>query len=108
MENNNCLVTKIIQSILFYVSQKKETHTGLEQLFLTSSSHSFAIRDAAAKLCREQQTLSLSLQLLHFIGSSLRYYFFGIGKKIVPHKIIFMTKNLKNISAIVELLNLQK
>ncbi len=78
-----------------------------EQLFLTSSSHSFAIRDAA-KLCREQQTLSLSLQLLHFTGSSLRYYFFGIGKKIVPHKIIFMNKNLKNISAIVELLNLQK
>jgi len=29
---SNCLVTEILQNIIFYVQQKKETHTGLEQL----------------------------------------------------------------------------
>ncbi len=27
----NCLVTHIFQNICFYVQQKKETHSGLEQ-----------------------------------------------------------------------------
>jgi len=27
----NCLITSILQSILFYVQNKKETHTGLER-----------------------------------------------------------------------------
>ncbi len=32
MATVNCLVTDILQNILFCVQQKKETHTGLEQL----------------------------------------------------------------------------
>ncbi len=32
MATNNCLVTKIIQNILFCVKHKKETNTGLELL----------------------------------------------------------------------------
>ncbi len=32
MATSNCLVTNIIQNKLFCVKQKKETHTGLEQL----------------------------------------------------------------------------
>ncbi len=31
MGTNNCLITSILQNILFYVQHKKETHTGLEQ-----------------------------------------------------------------------------
>ncbi len=27
----NCLITNILQNILFYLQQKKETHTGLER-----------------------------------------------------------------------------
>ncbi len=29
--NSYCLVTKILQNILFSIQQKKETHTGVEQ-----------------------------------------------------------------------------
>ncbi len=32
MATVNCLVTNILQSILFCVQQKKEMHTGLEQI----------------------------------------------------------------------------
>ncbi len=32
MATINCLVSNILQSVIFYVQQKKETHTGLEQL----------------------------------------------------------------------------
>ncbi len=32
MDTVNCLVTNIFQNIFFSVQQKKETHTGLEQL----------------------------------------------------------------------------
>ncbi len=32
MGTNNCLVTHILQNIFFCVQQKKEMHTGLEQL----------------------------------------------------------------------------
>ncbi len=31
MGSSNCLVINILQNIFFYVQQKKETHTGLEQ-----------------------------------------------------------------------------
>ncbi len=32
MATSNCLFTNILQNIVFCVQQKKETHTGLEQL----------------------------------------------------------------------------
>ncbi len=32
MATVNCLVTNILHNILFCVQQKKETHTGLEQI----------------------------------------------------------------------------
>jgi len=32
MESINCLVTDVHQNVFFCVQQKKETHTGLEQL----------------------------------------------------------------------------
>ncbi len=32
MDTVNCLVTNILQNIIFSVQQKKYTHTGLEQL----------------------------------------------------------------------------
>ncbi len=36
MATINCSVTNILQNIFLYVSQKKETHTGLEQLIRVS------------------------------------------------------------------------
>ncbi len=32
MDASNCLVTNVLQNILFYVQHEKETQTGLEQL----------------------------------------------------------------------------
>ncbi len=37
----NCLVTHILQNIFFYIPQKEEIHTGLEQLVNDNDNFSF-------------------------------------------------------------------